>query len=66
MTEAPRPDISPEEVEARLRELEQLCELGMALREARLTDPQVPQRVRERPDVDARGQGWPDAEREGS
>ena len=49
MTEAPFADIPPEEVERRLRELAQLHELGMALRDVRFVDPQVPDRVRERP-----------------
>jgi hypothetical protein len=43
----------PEVIERRLRELEQLYELGKALRELRFVDEQPkpqPDRVRERPD----------------
>jgi len=52
VAEAPSANIPPEEVERRLRELAQLHELGMALRDVRFVDPQIPDRVRERPDTD--------------
>jgi hypothetical protein len=42
--------IPPDEVERRLRELAQLYELGKALREVRLADPKMHDRVRELPD----------------
>jgi len=54
MPENPPDDFpSPELVERRLRELEQLYELGKALREVRFVDPPrkpPADRVRERPD----------------
>ena len=63
MTEAPFAGIPPQEVERRLRELAQLHELGMALRDVRFVDPRIPDRVRERP---TRMDGGPAvAEREG-
>jgi len=52
MTEAPSAGIPPDEVERRLRELGQLFELGMALRDVRFVDPRIPGRVRERPEQD--------------
>ena len=46
---------TPEEVERRLSELEELYELGMALKEVRFTDQASPDRVRERPGTNPPG-----------
>jgi hypothetical protein len=54
VAETPSADIPPEQVEQRLRELAQLHELGMALRDVRFIDPQIPDRVREQPGTDDR------------
>ncbi len=53
MAEKPPESIPPEEVDRRLRELQQLYALGKALREVRFVDPPPrpqPDRVRERPE----------------
>ncbi len=53
MAEKPPESIPPEEVDRRLRELQQLYALGKALREVRFLDTPPkgePDRVRERPD----------------
>lgn len=55
MVEKSPDEPTPEEVESRLRELQQLYALGKALREVRFVDPPrkpAPDRVRERPDLD--------------
>jgi len=54
--EKPDAEPTPEQVELRLRELEQLYALGKALREVRFVDPPckpAADRVRERPDEPA-------------
>lgn len=48
MAEDPTDVISPHDVERRLRELEQLYELGRALKEVRFAEPELPDRVQER------------------
>lgn len=66
MAEAPSANLPPEEVERCLSELAELHELGMALRDVRFVDPQISDRVRERPDPD---EPWPSGgggERRGS
>jgi len=50
-------DIPALEVEQRLRELEALYELGMALKEVRFIEREVPDRVRERPGTERPGRG---------
>jgi hypothetical protein len=66
MPEDPSAGIPPEEVERRLRDLGQLYELGMALREVRLVDPTRADRVRERSASDEQQPSSGEMERRGS
>lgn len=52
MSELPSANIPPAEVERRLRDLAQICELWAALRDVRFIEPTNRNEVRERPDAD--------------